>query len=53
MSKQTDSTRRGFLKTGAGVAAATTALAFPFIRNASAVDLELRWLGWEHYNSRS
>jgi spermidine/putrescine transport system substrate-binding protein len=56
MSKQTDrpraggSTRRRFLKTTASAAAATTALGFPFIRNARAAELELRWLGWEHYN---
>jgi spermidine/putrescine-binding protein len=55
MSKHTDrprggSTRRGFLKASAGTAAATAALGFPFIRDAEAATLELRWLGWEHYN---
>ena len=55
MSKHTErpqggSTRRQFLKTTASAAAATTALGFPFIRNAEAATLELRWLGWEHYN---
>jgi spermidine/putrescine transport system substrate-binding protein len=54
MSKNTNqprgSTRRDFLKTTASAAAATTALGFPFIRNAEAATLELRWLGWEHYN---
>jgi spermidine/putrescine transport system substrate-binding protein len=43
--------RRTFLKTTAGgVAAATLAPGFPYIRNARAAELELRWLGWEHYN---
>ena len=41
--------RRSLLKAGAA-AAATAALGFPFIRNARAATLELRWLGWEHYN---
>jgi spermidine/putrescine transport system substrate-binding protein len=54
MSKNTNqprgSTRRDFLTTTASAAAATTALGFPFILNAEAATLELRWLGWEHYN---
>ena len=41
--------RRSLLQAGA-TAAAAGALGFPFIRNASAATLELRWLGWEHYN---
>ena len=41
--------RRSLLKAGAA-AAATAALGFPYIRNARAATLELRWLGWEHYN---
>ena len=41
-------TRRELLK-GAGAIALTT----PFIRNAQAATLELRWLGWEHYNVSS
>src|SRR3546814_15823741 len=42
-------TRRQVLKmTGATAAAAT--LGMPHIRNAQAATLELRWLGWEHYN---
>lgn len=42
-------TRRQALKmTGAAAAAAT--LGMPHIRNAQAATLELRWLGWEHYN---
>ena len=42
-------TRRDVLKT---TAAATAAAAFPmpYIRNAEAATLKLRWLGWEHYN---
>ena len=44
--------RRDVLK---GAAAAATAGAVtrsvgPFIRNAEAATLKLRWLGWEHYN---
>ncbi|MEE9300867.1 MAG: PotD/PotF family extracellular solute-binding protein [Alphaproteobacteria bacterium] len=48
-------TRRNFLK---GIAA-TTAAGFtmksvgPFIRDAEAATLKLRWLGWEHYNIES
>jgi len=41
-------TRRKLLK-GAGAIALTA----PFIRNAQAATLELRWLGWEHYNVSS
>ncbi len=41
-------TRRAFIK-----AAGAAALAMPFIRNAKAAKLELRWLGWEHYNVES
>lgn len=45
-------TRRQALKmTGAAAAAAT--LGMPHIRNAQAATLELRWLGWEHYNVAS
>jgi spermidine/putrescine-binding protein len=40
--------RRGFLK--AGLAAGAAGIAAPWIRNAEAATLELRWLGWEHYN---
>jgi spermidine/putrescine-binding protein len=55
MSKHTErlqggSTRRDFLRTTASAAAATTAIGFPHVRNAAAATLELRWLGWEHYN---
>jgi len=42
--------RRKVLKTGVAGAAAAVALKSPFIRNAEAATLELRWLGWEHYN---
>jgi spermidine/putrescine transport system substrate-binding protein len=41
--------RRSLLKAGAGALAAG-GLAAPWIRNARAATLELRWLGWEHYN---
>lgn len=41
-------TRRKLMQ-GAGAIALTT----PFIRNAQAATLELRWLGWEHYNVAS
>ena len=43
--------RREVLKTSA--AAAGVVLAAPHIRNAEAATLELRWLGWEHYNVKS
>ena len=42
-------TRRKLLKAG-GALAASSALAMPYIGNAEAATLELRWLGWEHYN---
>ena len=46
--------RRGVLK---GAAAAVAGLTFksmgPFVRDAKAATLELRWLGWEHYNVKS
>lgn len=51
--------RRKFLKTTVagvtGVAATTFSMKStgPFIRNAEAATLELRWLGWEHYNVKS
>ena len=45
-------TRRNVLK-GAGAVVAATALQTPFIRDAQAATLELRWLGWEHYNVSS
>lgn len=41
-------TRRKLMQ-GAGA----IALAAPFVRNAQAATLELRWLGWEHYNVTS
>lgn len=47
--------RRKFLK--AGIAGAVAGLTMkstgPFIRDANAATLELRWLGWEHYNVKS
>ena len=47
--------RRGVLKGAA--AAAVAGLTFksmgPFVRDAKAATLELRWLGWEHYNVKS
>lgn len=36
--------------TGAAAAAAAAAFPMPHVRNARAATLELRWLGWEHYN---
>jgi len=43
--------RRTFIKgVGKGVGAAAIGLSFPNIANAKAGTLELRWLGWEHYN---
>jgi spermidine/putrescine-binding protein len=41
--------RRRLIKT-VGAASATAALGMPYIRDAAAATLELRWLGWEHYN---
>ncbi len=47
--------RRAVLKGGA--AAAVAGLTYrsmgPFARDAEAATLELRWLGWEHYNVKS
>ena len=45
-------TRRSFLKKSAtGAAVAFTAASMgPFVRTSKAAKLELRWLGWEHYN---
>ena len=37
----------------AAVAGFTWKSTGPFIRNAEAATLELRWLGWEHYNVKS
>lgn len=45
-------TRRDLLKAG-GALAAASAFPMPFIGNAKAATLELRWLGWEHYNVKS
>ena len=42
--------RRSLLQAGAAATLAAPVLGFPFIRNARAAELELRWLGWEHYN---
>jgi spermidine/putrescine transport system substrate-binding protein len=44
--------RRILLRKGAALAAvsATSGLAMPFVRNAAAATLELRWLGWQEYN---
>jgi spermidine/putrescine-binding protein len=44
--------RRRLLQAGAAAAAVGVAGSFPapFIRDAEAATLELRWLGWEHYN---
>lgn len=46
-------TRRQALKKGASAIAGASVLAMPYIRNAEAATLELRWLGWEHYNVKS
>ncbi len=45
-------TRRSFLKKSAtGAAVALSASCFgPFVRTSKAAKLEIRWLGWEHYN---
>ena len=54
-SKSRPVSRRRLLKGAA--AAAVAGLAYkstgPFIRDAKAATLELRWLGWEHYNVKS
>ena len=44
--------RRDFLKVAGSAAALTAASASigPFIRTSKAAKLEIRWLGWEHYN---
>ncbi len=48
-------TRRSLVKAGlVGAAAGMTMKGVaPFIRNAEAATLKLRWLGWEHYNVKS
>lgn len=48
-------TRRDFIKqTAIGVAGAAAMVGgAPWVRNAKAATLELRWLGWEHYNVKS
>lgn len=57
--RESEYSRRKFLKTTVagvtGVAATTFSMKStgPFIRNAEAATLELRWLGWEHYNVKS
>ena len=47
--------RRGVLKGAAATAVAglTFKSMGPFVRDAKAATLELRWLGWEHYNVKS
>ena len=47
--------RRRVLKGAAAAAAAglTYKSMGPFVRDAKAATLELRWLGWEHYNVKS
>jgi len=40
--------RRTVLK--GALAASAAGIAMPWVRNAEAATLELRWLGWEHYN---
>ncbi len=48
-------TRRSFIKKSAvGAAAAFTVASMgPFVRTSRAAKLEIRWLGWEHYNVKS
>lgn len=43
--------RRNLFK--GGLAVGVGAVAAPWVRNAEAATLNLRWLGWEHYNVRS
>ena len=47
--------RRSVLKAAAAAAVAgfTWKSTGPFVRDAKAATLELRWLGWEHYNVKS
>ena len=47
--------RRSVLKGAAALTAAgfTWKSIGPFVRDAEAATLELRWLGWEHYNVKS
>jgi spermidine/putrescine-binding protein len=48
-------TRRSVLKAGVAAAAAgsTWKVTGPFVSNAEAATLELRWLGWEEYNVKT
>jgi spermidine/putrescine-binding protein len=50
--KRRGATRRDLLKgvLAAAAAGAVTRSVGPFIRDAEAATLKLRWLGWEHYN---
>lgn len=46
--------RRDFIKTTAIAAAGMTVASMgPWVRTSNAAQLELRWLGWEHYNVKS
>ena len=45
-------TRRDVMQGFAATAATAAAVKTPFVGNAQAQTLELRWLGWEHYNVR-
>ncbi len=48
---ETTMTRRTVLKKGAlGAAVLATASVGPWVRTSHSAQLELRWLGWEHYN---
>ena len=57
--QKSDFSRRKFLKSTVAGVTGVAATSFsmkstgPFIRNAEAATLELRWLGWEHYNVKS
>lgn len=57
--QESDFSRRKFLKSTVAGVTGVAATSFsmkstgPFIRNAEAATLELRWLGWEHYNVKS
>ena len=58
-SKSKETSRRVSRRSVLKGAAALTAAGFtwksigPFVRDADAATLELRWLGWEHYNVKS
>lgn len=52
--KKREISRRSFLKkTAAGAAVFAAASVGPWVRTSQSAKLEIRWLGWEHYNVKT